>query len=524
MLNMLIKQRGKEQTVTACEGALIADVLRAAHALVDTPCGGKGICGQCKVKASGGISAPDADELRLLGAAERAEGVRLACKARLTGDAQITLTTERALAGIAESGFMPAFEKDTGDGYGVAVDIGTTSVVAYLYDLARGELLDTVSVKNPQTVFGADVISRIEQSLAGKGQALSDTITRELARLIALMTGRKAVAPEAISQVVITGNTTMLYLLTGQDVDCLSHAPFLADTLYGGEYAADALGLASAAPGARVYLPRCISAFVGADITTAILASELTAQTAPSLLVDIGTNGEIAFSHDGTLLSCSTAAGPAFEGAGIQMGMNAVRGAIDAVKLTDGKITYTTLQNAPAIGICGSGLIDAVAVLLDAGIIDETGLILDDGHAFEAQIIEYDGNCAFQFDGCDVILTQKDIRAVQLAKSAICAGMLTLVERAGLTGEQVGRLFIAGGFGSYISVENAVKIGLIPAELAGKTLVIGNAAISGAAMVLQSAAQRARSLVLAQAAQTVDLSTSPVFMERYVDCMMFESV
>ena len=244
-------------------------------------------------------------------------------------------------------------------------------------------------------------------------------------------------ASEALDALVLTGNTTMLYLLTGRNPEPLSHAPFVADCLFDME---------SRVLERNAYLPPCMNAFVGADISCAVLAAGQCDKDAVSLLVDIGTNGEIALWKDGTLYVASTAAGPAFEGAGISCGCASLRGAIDRVWLQDGQLRAHTIGEQRAVGICGSGLIDAVAMLLEKGEIDETG-------ATESERLELR-------DG--IALLPKDIRAVQLAKAAIAAGIETLMQSAGVGPEHIETLYIAGGFGSHLDVRSAAAIGLFP--------------------------------------------------------------
>ncbi|MEG2434843.1 MAG: ASKHA domain-containing protein, partial [Ruthenibacterium sp.] len=298
-----------------------------------------------------------------------------------------------------------------------------------------------------------------------------------------------------------------LYLLTQQNPDCLSHAPFEADTLFGSTIDAAALHLPCAA-NAAVYLPRCMSAFVGADITTALLASDICTKPQTSLLADIGTNGEMALWHDEKLLCCSTAAGPAFEGAGLSMGVQGIAGAIDAVTF-GGTLPFAvhTIEDAPPCGICGSGIVSALAAMKTANILDETGYLQDDADFFALTDT--------------VHITQRDIRMVQLAKSAVCAGMRTLLDTADVSFAQVQRLAIAGGFGSYLDLHAAGAIGLFPAELEPKAEVLGNAALTGAAMILLDGRLMQKSAALAETAQTADLGTSPVFMEHYMNCMQF---
>lgn len=496
-----------EQTVRAPVGVTLLSVLRdqapgAAQAL-DTPCGGDGRCGKCRVMARGALSAPDAAEKRVLAPAALTDGWRLACRARILGDATVTLPIAAARQ-IRTDGYMPAFTPSPMYArYGVAVDIGTTTLAAQL--CGEGACLAAASALNPQAGFGADVISRIGYALSGPAQAaaLAASVREGIAGLCRQLCAEAAVPATAVDALVLTGNTAMLYLLTGRDPACLSAAPFTAEHLFDETLPAEALQLPF--PGARVVLPPCISGFVGADIVTALLASDICARPETALLVDIGTNGEIALWHDGRLLCCSTAAGPAFEGAGIEMGMGGKAGAVDHVTVNGGALVAHTVGGGAPVGICGSGLVDALACLLETGQLSETGLLAG-GRAVIAP---------------PVALTQRDVRMAQLAKSAVCAGIETAVARRGLSYADVQSFCVAGGFGSYVHMENAGRIGLIPRALVPVTRVLGNAALSGAVMLLQNTAFLGDVRHIAAAAETLELSTSPAFAAAYVDGMLF---
>jgi uncharacterized 2Fe-2S/4Fe-4S cluster protein (DUF4445 family) len=388
--------------------------------------------------------------------------------------------------------------------YGAAIDIGTTTVAARLY-AADGTLSAEASLLNPQAPFGADVISRMEAAIGGKSAQLAQAIRRGIDRLLLTLAGQAGILPTAIDGAVITGNTAMLYLLTETSTEPLSHAPFRMDRAFGEYLTAETLGLSALASETAVYLAPCISAFVGGDTVSAILATGMCKRTDTVLLADIGTNGEIALWHGGSLSVCSTAAGPAFEGVGISMGMRGTDGAIDRVAIVNGALSAHVLGEGTARGICGSGLVDAVAAMLDLEIIDETGYMEDD----EAEIL------------APVVLTQQDVRMVQLAKSAICAGLCTLAKTANVDMDDVEGLVLAGGFGSYLDVKNAGRIGLIPNELSDKTAVIGNAALDGATMILLNKDAKARASQIAKSALVRELSSDPVFSEFYMMGMMF---
>lgn len=477
------------------------------------PCGGRGTCGKCRVAVSGMLSAPSAEEQAVLGDALLC-GERLACRTFAEGDVEIRLHTATGSRIQTEGEAVLAAEDPWCEGLCVAIDVGTTTVAAYCYDAKTGARVSCAAEPNPQTAFGADVISRMEKAEAGESDALRAAITDCIRRLIAQMCN-----PVQVGGAVITGNTAMLTLLKGLCPSPLLRVPFRVEEYFGICTDPVPFGLPAST---EVFLPRCISAYVGADITSAIQAAGLFSggkprHGAPVLLADIGTNGEIVLCANGRLTACSTAAGPAFEGAGIRMGMTASDGAISHVRYEDGKILFDVIGNVCAKGICGSGLIDAVAALLEAGVIDETGCMDDEADG----VFELDDQSAYQFPGTDVVLTQADVRAVQLAKSAICAGMLTLIRTAGLEPDDVESLVIAGGFGTRIDPACAEKIGLIPEGFAKKARAVGNAAGMGASMAALSAAARKDSEAASLACETIELAANPLFMELYVECMLF---
>ena len=330
--NALAKVSVNGTHLEAQMGALLSSVILPHHAL-EMPCAGYGRCGKCRVVAHGALSALSDAEREHLSPQDISRGVRLACCARVEGDCTVTLEGAAA-SQIRLAGEMPDFVHDPIFSVcGAAVDIGTTTLASCLYG-PDGTLLAQASAPNPQAGWGADVISRIEAALHGSGDALAASVRAGVRALVLEMAASAHISAEAVDALVITGNTAMLYLLTQTDPDCLSHAPFAASRLFGETLAAGELGLPC--PHAQVYLPRCMSAFVGADITTALLASGICSKPDTRMLVDIGTNGEIALWHRGQLSCCSTAAGPAFEGAGLSMGMAGKTGAVDHVRVQDG--------------------------------------------------------------------------------------------------------------------------------------------------------------------------------------------
>lgn len=486
----------------------LAEWLRRGGAPVELPCGGRGVCLKCRAVVRGAVAPPDARERALLTDAELVAGIRYACMARVLGDDIVVepLDLTPRAHNIQTEGAQRPFAFDPwGGAYGLAADIGTTTVAAYLYDLKSGARLAETSAPNPQAAFGADVTSRIDRALAGEGPALARAVRGCLGGLLGELCARTGVPGQAVETAVVTGNTAMLYFLTGRDPASIATAPFDADCLFGGFARGGAVGLPRAM---RVYLPACVGAYVGADITTALIAAGFnTPSPTPRLLVDIGTNGEMALALGDRLLCCSTAAGPALEGAGISCGMTARTGAVRRVFVEEGRVHCDVIGGGEAEGICGSGLIDAVAAMLRLGALDETGRL-------EAEE-------SFPLPGTRLSLTQWDIRAVQLAKAAVSAGVQTLLFEAGLEPRDVGEVLIAGGFGSHIDPKSAGRIGLLPDGLAEKACAIGNAAGIGASMVLRSGALKSASERLPGRAKGIELSTHPVFAEAFIERMYF---
>lgn len=481
--------RGSECLILPFEGQPTVNALLAEAGLARSqPCGGGGRCGKCAVTVYGAVSAPDAREQKA--------GTRLACRARLLGDAVVRLPEADAFFQI-EAAPTPQIKPllPMAGAYGAAVDIGTTTVVTCLYDLKTGALLAKAAQKNPQDTVAADVMGRIAAAREGQQTQLQELIRGCICAQLKQCAEAAGLSclPESL---VITGNTTMLYLLTGRDTDCLSHVPFQADCLFDLELP---FGQGTA------YLPPCMSAFVGADITCALLASGLLEKEETALLCDIGTNGELALWSDKVLYVTSTAAGPAFEGAGISCGCGSIPGAIDALWVQEGRLQLHTFSDAPPVGLCGSGLLDALAAALTLGAMDETGTLEEDA-----------------FPLCPLVsLTQEDIRAAQLAKAAIAAGIDTLLTKAGLQPEDLRTLYIAGGFGSHLNMASAAAIGLIPPGLSDRVRILGNAALAGACQTLLQGSSRHSLRQIAAAARPINLGGDPLFNDLYIGHMLF---
>ncbi|MHB8963972.1 MAG: ASKHA domain-containing protein, partial [Saccharofermentanales bacterium] len=399
-------------------------------------------------------------------------------------------------------------------------------------DLRSGKHVRTASSLNPQKSFGADVISRIDYASQSQQnlQQLQNLILDEIIRLM----NELASDHDSIHVLSIAGNTTMMHLLCGHDPSAIARAPFIPVTLSGRiKYFHElfpAHALQYAMDPVCILLPS-IAGYVGADITAGVLATDLDRSKRSSLLVDIGTNGEIALSTDGNIVSCSTAAGPAFVGANITCGLGGISGAIDRVVFEDNKLDFTTIGDLTPVGICGSGIISAVAAFLRAGIIDETGRFNDEPEDLPNDIaqgfVELGGSTVYAFaldaDGNPLIyMTQKDIREIQNAKAAVCAGIRLMITRSGLSAKEVDDVFVAGGFGNYMDIADAFTIGLLPPELKGKVTPVGNSSATGAALCMLDHKAYERCRRITKKTKYYELSSDKEFTDLYIDAMMFE--
>ena len=418
--------------------------------------------------------------------------------------------------------------------FGLAVDVGTTSVVTSLMELASGEQLASVSSLNPQAVFGGDLMSRIAfaQFDAGNLRKLQTRIIGLLNQHIEQVCRDSGVLAKWIYKVAIVGNTCMHHMLLGIDPSYVGLAPYAPVMRHPLTLAARELYL-KVNPEARVCLLPIVAGFVGADAVGVALATRMDESSEIRIAVDIGTNGEVLLGSREHLWACSAPAGPALEGAQIRHGMRAALGAIDRVSFDGRDLSLHTIGEAAAQGICGSGLIDAIAVLLDASVIDWTGLI-DLDHldrlplALAARVIKRGDERAVILarpgeHGAtqELLLTQDDVRQVQLCKGAIASGAAMLQRIAGVPEDKVAELMLAGGFGNYLSIASAIRIGLIPAVPESKVRYVGNAALLGAQLALLSETERQHAEQIARHIEHVSLAAHPDFQDVFVDCMNF---
>ena len=470
-------------------GTSVLEAARICGVYLESPCNGNGTCGKCKVIISG-------------------ETV-LACETALCCDTEITTLksqsdsrTLKILSGGSslEYSLKPRFNV----GYGLAADIGTTTLVVSLINLSTGEEEASESLLNPQTQYAQDVLSRIQFAEDAQGlDTLYEALTQALNEAIRRLAARVGITTGEIKDAVYSGNTTMLHLAVMADPSPLGKYPY-TPVISGGQYFdAERLDI-----GGKIYLPPIISAFVGADITSGILASELSKTTAATLFIDIGTNGEMVLAKDGKLVATSTAAGPAFEGMNISQGIRASNGAIERFSMSDDDtFEFETIGDTEAIGICGSGLLDIAAELVRTGRIGKTGRFSDKSREF--RITD------------KVAITQNDIRQLQLAKGAVRTGIDAMLKNRDLTHESIERVEIAGSFGYHLSERSLLNLKLLPEAFEGKVSFVGNTSQSGGIAFLLNTDLRREAESIVKEVESIELADDDGFQKLFVSSLGF---
>jgi uncharacterized 2Fe-2S/4Fe-4S cluster protein (DUF4445 family) len=492
-VTITLQPLGKEIIVNT--GTPLIDILNEYG--VEFPCGGKGTCGRCKVKLLAGELNPGAEQLEKLKKLGLGSEWRLACYC--AADSDITLEVSEfeniILADNTNFDFIPR------DGYGIAVDVGTTTVVIQLVNLYNGNIADSFSFLNKQAKFGADLISRIQACLDGRQDEMKNIIRGDTGKVIDDMLKKNRVD---ISKVVLVGNTVMHHIFSGLNVQPLSFYPFESPDLGIQNFSPTALNWNLQEETQILFYPS-IGSFVGSDILAGIASTKIAERDKYTVLIDLGTNGEIVAGNRNGIICASTAAGPAFEGAKISQGMRAATGAISSVDWVNGILKCHVIGKAKASGICGSGLIDAIAVLLKQ---DKIGIFGEFNNGEDS------------FELCrEVSLTQQDIREFQLAKAAVATGLQILMNRLGITLKDVDKVFIAGGFGNFLNVSNVIKTGLIETS-EDKIVKFGNTALIGAKLFLfgdESDIQRILDIT-----EHVNLEGDPQFQDIYIEKMMLQ--
>jgi len=519
----------------------------------EQPCGARTACGKCRVQVTEGRASVTSADERLLTAAEIAGGWRLGCQLTLDGDAAIAIPPQTrstaaksfgddalfagGIVANAEAAIALVARADDDDGassaasagsevFGVAVDIGSTSLAAALVNLRTGRVAGTTSRVNPQVRYGADIISRIHFAQEhGYGNALlHDGIVEAIGEMIVDLEAQGGVHAEQVIAIACAGNATMTHTAVGADIIPLGQAPYQG--LFTHEVRRQARDWDwSVHPDAVVTFLPMVGHHIGGDTVAAILACQMDRAERWQLLIDLGTNTEVVVGSTRGLFATSTAAGPAFEGANIEHGMRAAPGAIDRVRiLASGRLVVGTVANQPARGICGSGLIDAVAELHRAGVIATSGYmksrdecVADGVHAklCERVIDAPSAQRRVRFDG-DVMLTALDVRQLQLVKGSIAAGIALVLEHAGVRADELDAVFIAGTFGSFVRKESVQAIGLVPAIDPERVHFVGNAAGVGARMTLVDARCRERARQIAAQCRYLELAGHPEYEDAFV--------
>lgn len=515
--------------VTARAGESVLDCAQRGGVGLSCACGGVGRCGSCLIRVLAGAASHNPG-----GSAPPAPGADSAwvraCLVRPLGDLVVEVSarglapplracSEPPPAGASLLG--PSVQAGEGEAgaaasgsrsLGLAVDLGTTNIAGSLTDLATGEELAVHLIANPQRVYGADLISRIGHAVRrpeGRRELQSSAVGA-LREMVSGLCRKAAAHPGEIAGGAVCGNTAMHHLLLGLPVAQLGRAPFTPASTVPLDIEAHELGL-ELAPGARLHALPCIGGFVGGDHVAALLATEPLWRTGTSLLVDIGTNTELSLVRGGSITTASTASGPALEAGNISCGMPAAEGAIERIWLSGTEIRTRVIGGGAAVGLCGSGVLDALDALRQAGIIDRRGYLSPGAPGVSGS----GGNQEFRF-APGVGFTQNDVRAVLLAKAAIRAGIDLLLAEAGLGERELDRVLIAGSFGACIDVGGAVGVGMFPALPPERFRQVGNAAAAGVRLALVSAAARSRAAELARACRHLELNGRPGFRKAFI--------
>jgi len=569
------EKNGVEKIVSVPENSTILQGIRKAGINFELPCSGFGLCGKCKVIATGELELPNSDEMKFI---DLSKNERLACCAKVKGNACVEFICRGNKIQTIDSGVTRKVEPDSGiklvdlgmidaksstpfseqinyevkevgiykkiseleadeslksgSVYGVvrndelidlfkerrevlaaAVDIGTTGISAYLVDLETGEILNKLSSLNPQTEYGGDVISRITWCMTHReGTAmLQKLISEELNKLMVKLKSDRFSA-EQIYSISVAGNTTMLHLLAGINPASMAMAPYRPVLMNSAAFRASEIGISINESGRVTLLPSA-SAYVGADIIAGISATCFHKKKENSIFIDIGTNGEIAAISRGKMVCTSTAAGPALEGMNIACGCRAEKGAIESFEIDDDyAVTYATIEGAEPVGICGSGLIDIAGSLVKRGIVTNTGSF---NKNMDQRVMDRFRDKKFYITD-KIFISQKDIRQIQLAKGAIAAGIKMLLDKINISVADLEEVIIAGAFGYHIDEENIMNIGLIPKGFIGKISFVGNTSIEGARLAAVNKGCLAEMEQIKKEMETLELSTDSRFQDYFI--------
>lgn len=524
-----------EIRIAARPGENLLEMLSTRGLLGESPCGGRGVCGKCRVIFPCGAPAPSPEDRRLLTARELEDGVRLACRVTVKKPLRLRVPDAPASSGpVALAGraadFVPDPVTAAGRPFGAAVDIGTTTVACALVDLRTGTAVERLGGLNRQRPYGADVITRLQyvREHPDGGERLRTLIVGQLGDMLRALCARRGLDPAEIGRLTAAGNTVMLHLLLGAPAGAMAEAPYTPAFTGGMELTAAETGLPVGGP---VDILPGVSAFVGADITAGLVACGVPQAPKPVLFLDLGTNGEIVLGGRETLTCCAAAAGPAFEGGGIRCGMAGVPGAVSRVDF-DADPVCEVIGGGPAAGICGSGVLDTAAQLFRHGVVEASGRMRAPEETaglrpdLAARLTRIGDERAFTLVPASpgraaVVFTQRDVRQVQLAKAAIRAGVSLLLQHSGIGPGEVSRVLVAGGFGSYMRLDSAFAVGLLPPALRDRTESVGNAAGEGARLCLVSRGAAALADETARRMRYIEMADRPDFEENFIGSMAF---
>jgi uncharacterized 2Fe-2S/4Fe-4S cluster protein (DUF4445 family) len=504
-------------------GQTLLEAAQNAGIGLSSVCGGIGTCEECLVRlVDGKLSPPSLVELSSLNKSDLAAGMRLACQAFPLSDVKLDLPLESLTSaqrlqveGLeTEIAINPAVVIP--GAFGLAVDIGTTKLAAYLIQLETGKTVAKTGAMNPQIAFGEDIISRI--SYAGRepdgAKKLQNILIETLNTMLAEMCVEGNVPPGLVMDAVLVGNTTMHHLFAGLPVEQLGHSPFFPFSTNPMSILASDLGL-NLSPGAKAYLPPVIAGYVGADHIAVLISTEIWKSKQNVIALDIGTNTEISLAANGNVTCCSCASGPAFEGAHIREGMRAAPGAIERAGWYNGKVLWQSIGNLPPVGICGSGILDVVAAFQDGGLLKPTG-VFKSGSEFVLVSAPQTGRDR------DLVVTRKDVHEIQLAKSAIRVGVEILLKNAGLEYSELSEFIVAGAFGTYLYLRSAVRTGMFPPLPLNRFRQVGNAAGVGAKQMLVSVDKRREAETIARQIKYIELTSQPEFTPLFFEHLCFE--
>nr|WP_297933994.1 ASKHA domain-containing protein [uncultured Lachnoclostridium sp.] len=507
-MKLTVISKDGQQVISMREGLSVLQALTENKIYVTSPCGGKGICGKCKIRlVKGTLPVTEADR-RILTKEQIELGIRLGCRAYLTEDATIEVEKEEEFQVVMNAMEVSENIKQNEDAqYGIAIDIGTTTIAMEVVDVKNKVIQNSYGELNRQRSYGADVISRISACNAGDLEKLRDTIRNQLREMI------QRFELHSISKIAISANTTMCHILMGYPCETLGVYPFEpvnVNTIRTNSQ--DLFG--DSIPFCQVVILPGISTFVGADIVSGLVSCGFSETEKVSVLIDLGTNGEMAIGTKNQILVTSAAAGPAFEGGNISCGTGSIPGAISSVEIQYGMAKVRTIQDKDPVGLCGSGVLELTAELLSNELIDETG-------ALDERYFEEGFPVALSNKG-EVVFTQRDIREIQMAKSAVYSAATLMTRRYGVKIDDVDKVYLAGGFGFHVNIEKAIAIGLLPKQWKEKITVVGNASLRGAELALVEDDFIRKAEAVVEVASVLALANDKDFSELYTENMFFE--